>query len=166
MMNARLIDRLPAYCTRGTFSVGPSGHCRVTRHGACRRSHRAVRTVALPPHAHSSAPAAFRGRATAATVNDGGLTAPDVLEHAFEPFFTMKEAGTGTGLGLSMVHDFAEQFDGTATIQSEVGRGTSITIYLPRAERPSVDTGPSTAPAALPSRCALSHPKRSSRSAP
>jgi signal transduction histidine kinase len=66
-----------------------------------------------------------------------GMT-PDVLEHAFEPFFTTKDAGKGTGLGLSMVHDFAVQFGGTATIQSEVGRGTSITIYLPRAERPSV----------------------------
>jgi signal transduction histidine kinase len=77
--------------------------------------------------------------AVAISVTDTGtgMTA-DVLEHAFEPFFTTKEAGTGTGLGLSMVHDFAEQFGGTATIQSEVGRGTSITIYLPRAERPSV----------------------------
>jgi signal transduction histidine kinase len=73
-----------------------------------------------------------------------GMT-PDVLERAFEPFFTTKEAGTGTGLGLSMVHDFAVQFGGTAAIQSEVGRGTSITIYLPRAERPSVRSAISSA---------------------
>ena len=107
------------------------------------------------------------GASIAISVTDTGTgMTPDVLEHAFEPFFTTKEAGTGTGLGLSMVHDFAEQFGGAATIQSEVGSGTSITIYLPRAERSSVDTGPSTAPATLPSGCALSHPKRSSWSVP
>jgi signal transduction histidine kinase len=75
----------------------------------------------------------------AISVTDSGTgMTRDVLEHAFEPLFTTKDAGTGTGLGLSMVSDFAEQFGGTATIQSEVGRGTSVTIYLPRAEHPPV----------------------------
>ena len=83
--------------------------------------------------------AASAGESVAISVTDtgAGMTL-DVLRHAFEPFFTTKEPGSGTGLGLSMVYDFAEQFGGTATIQSEIGRGASITIYLPRAEPPSV----------------------------
>jgi two-component system NtrC family sensor kinase len=61
----------------------------------------------------------------------GGIPA-DVLPHVFEPFFTTKEVGKGTGLGLSQVYGFAKQSGGTATITSAVGRGTVITLYLPR----------------------------------
>jgi two-component system NtrC family sensor kinase len=57
---------------------------------------------------------------------------PDVLARVFEPFFTTKEVGKGTGLGLSQVYGFAKQSGGTATIASAEGRGTAITIYLPR----------------------------------
>ena len=57
---------------------------------------------------------------------------PDVLPHVFEPFFTTKEVGKGTGLGLSQVYGFAKQSGGTATVTSTVGRGTVITLYLPR----------------------------------
>jgi two-component system NtrC family sensor kinase len=52
----------------------------------------------------------------------------------FEPFFTTKEVGKGTGLGLSQVYGFAKQSGGTATITSTVGRGTVITLYLPRTQ--------------------------------
>jgi len=61
----------------------------------------------------------------------GGISA-DILPHVFEPFFTTKEIGKGTGLGLSQVYGFAKQSGGTATITSAVGRGTVITLYLPR----------------------------------
>ncbi|HEV2300543.1 MAG TPA: ATP-binding protein [Stellaceae bacterium] len=57
---------------------------------------------------------------------------PEVRARAFEPFFTTKEPGRGTGLGLSMVYDFARRSGGTATIESEVGRGTRVTVLLPR----------------------------------
>jgi two-component system, NtrC family, sensor kinase len=61
----------------------------------------------------------------------GGIPA-DILPHVFEPFFTTKEVGKGTGLGLSQVYGFAKQSGGTAAINSAVGRGTVITLYLPR----------------------------------
>jgi PAS domain S-box-containing protein len=62
----------------------------------------------------------------------GGMSA-DVLERAFEPFFTTKDIGQGTGLGLSQVYGFAKQSGGAARIESKVGEGTTVRIYLPRA---------------------------------
>ena len=61
-----------------------------------------------------------------------GMT-PDVLGHAFEPFYTTKGVGEGSGLGLSMVYGFSKQSDGHAKIYSEEGHGTAMKIYLPRA---------------------------------
>jgi PAS domain S-box-containing protein len=60
--------------------------------------------------------------------------APDVLPKVFDPFFTTKEVGKGSGLGLSQVHGFAHQSGGTVTINTEVGRGTIVTLYLPKAQ--------------------------------
>jgi len=74
-----------------------------------------------------------RGEFVAIAMRDTGLGIPaDVLPKVFEPFFTTKEVGKGTGLGLSQVYGFAKQAGGTATIASELGRGTEITLYLPR----------------------------------
>jgi len=88
----------------------------------------------------------LRGEFVAIRVADTGVgIPPDVLPHVFEPFFTTKEVGKGTGLGLSQVYGFAKQSGGTATITSAVGRGTVITLYLPRThELPA----PAVAPAA------------------
>ena len=66
------------------------------------------------------------------TVTDTGTgIAPDVFARVFEPFFTTKAAGKGSGLGLSMVYGFAKQSGGHATIASEVGVGTTASLYLP-----------------------------------
>ena len=64
----------------------------------------------------------------------GSGIAPEVLPHVFEPFFTTKDVGKGTGLGLSQVYGFAKQSGGAATVASTVGRGTVITLYLPRTQ--------------------------------
>jgi CheY-like chemotaxis protein len=57
---------------------------------------------------------------------------PEVIEHVFEPFFTTKPLGAGTGLGLPMIYSFARQSGGCVRIDSEVGAGTTVSIYLPR----------------------------------
>ncbi len=68
------------------------------------------------------------------SVGDTGTgIAPDKLEKVMEPFFTTKEPGKGSGLGLSMVYGFAKQSDGAFRLNSDVGVGTTVELWLPRA---------------------------------
>jgi signal transduction histidine kinase/CheY-like chemotaxis protein len=73
------------------------------------------------------------GDYVAIAVTDNGVgMSPEIVARAFEPFFTTKEAGHGTGLGLSQVYGFVKQSGGEVKILSAPGRGTTVTLYLPR----------------------------------
>jgi signal transduction histidine kinase/CheY-like chemotaxis protein/sensor domain CHASE-containing protein len=75
------------------------------------------------------------GDFVAVTLSDTGVgMAPEVVARAFEPYFTTKDIGLGSGLGLSQVYGFAQQSGGAVSIASAIGKGTSITLFLPRAE--------------------------------
>jgi PAS domain S-box-containing protein len=72
------------------------------------------------------------GRYTVISVEDTGVGMPkSVIEKAFDPFFTTKPIGQGTGLGLSMIYGFTQQSGGSVIIESTVGKGSAIRLYLP-----------------------------------
>ena len=91
-----------------------------------------------------------------------GMTA-EVMAQAFDPFFTTKPEGAGTGLGLSMVYGFAKQSGGHVTIDSALGLGTTVTLYLPRTWRPEAVAAPKRRPAPRPRRDHLAGGRRQRR---
>ena len=96
-------------------------------------------TVATPP-AQPGEPAP--GDYVTASVADNGIgMTPEILAKAFEPFFTTKEVGRGSGLGLAQVYGFATQSGGGVRVDTTHGRGTTVTVFVPRA--------PAAAPAAV-----------------
>jgi len=89
--------------------------------------------IIISAHNDSRGGEAGAGGQVAISVQDTGTgIAPDILSKIFDPFFTTKPIGKGTGLGLSQVHGFAHQAGGTVKVASELGKGTRITILLPR----------------------------------
>ncbi len=93
----------------------------------------ATHNVQLDAVAASMIPEAKPGDYVVIAVTDTGTgMTSEVMERAFEPFFTTKDPGQGSGLGLSMVSGFVAQSGGYVEIASELGRGTTVTIYLPR----------------------------------
>lgn len=77
------------------------------------------------------------GRYFKLTVQDDGPGIDaETLSHVFEPFFTTKEPGEGTGIGLAVVQGVVKSLNGTIAVESELGKGTTFTVYLPKAELP------------------------------
>ncbi|WP_299566738.1 hybrid sensor histidine kinase/response regulator [Enterovirga sp.] len=90
-------------------------------------------TVTVETRNEAAADGALRPAFVSVAVTDTGTGMPtEVVRRAFEPFFTTKEPGVGTGLGLEQVYGFAKQSSGDVKIDSEVGIGTRICLFLPR----------------------------------
>ncbi len=86
---------------------------------------------------HSVEAESAPGEYVMVAVTDTGVGMPrEVADRAFEPFFTTKGPGKGSGLGLSMVYGFLKQSGGQVKIESALGTGTTVRLYLPRAEAP------------------------------
>jgi CheY-like chemotaxis protein len=89
--------------------------------------------ASLDDHYKSIHPEVIAGEYVLVAVTDEGDGMPsEVIERAFEPFYTTKEVGKGSGLGLSMVYGFVKQSNGHVAIYSEPGLGTTVRIYLPQ----------------------------------
>ncbi|MFF7710551.1 PAS domain-containing protein [Pseudomonas sp. NPDC007930] len=95
--------------------------------------HLAIRVRAVEQMPAVRTHPAVTGPFVAVAISDTGSGIPaQLLERIFEPFYTTKGVGQGTGLGLSQVFGFAKQSGGEVTVASEVGAGTTFTLYLPR----------------------------------
>ncbi len=107
----------------------------------------AIRTRALevgvPPAPGLPAGLAPGSYATLAVEDQGAGVPSAIRDRIFEPFFSTKPEGRGTGLGLATVYGIATQAGGSVAVVSELGRGSEFTVYLPRREAPSAPPGPS-----------------------
>jgi PAS domain S-box-containing protein len=115
-------------CTNAIHAMGESGTLRVTVDAADVAAERVFAHTTLQP-----------GRYACLAVEDTGAGMDEAtLARLFEPFFTTKEVGKGTGLGLSLVYGIVTDSAGAIDVASAPGRGSRLTIYLPRVESPVV----------------------------
>ena len=118
----QLENALLNLCINARDAMAPNGGCITIETANKWLDDRAARERDLPP-----------GQYVSLCVTDTGTGMPsDIIERAFDPFFTTKPIGRGTGLGLSMVYGFVRQSGGQVRIYSEVGVGTTMSLYLPR----------------------------------
>ncbi|MDQ3025992.1 MAG: ATP-binding protein [Pseudomonadota bacterium] len=118
----RLHQLLMNLCTNAIHAMGETGTLEVTLAKENLAEPRLVRTGEIPP-----------GEYVRLVVTDSGHgIAPEVIDRIFEPFFTTKPAGRGTGLGLALVHSVVVEHHGFIEVASELGRGTSFTVWMPQ----------------------------------
>ncbi len=140
-------DLWPVEIDRGQFENALVNLCLNARDAMPEGGHLLIETTNAELGEDTAIPAGAYVRL--AVTDTGTGIAPETLPHVFDPFFTTKEVGKGTGLGLSMVHGFITQSRGHIGIQSQLGRGTTVTIHLPRAAGLS-DHEPTPEPVVLP----------------
>jgi two-component system cell cycle sensor histidine kinase/response regulator CckA len=102
------------------------------------------------PGGQPECPVRGRGRVVLAVSDTGHGMPPEVMAHLFEPFFTTKSKDRGTGLGLATVYGVVKQAGGTIDVQSEVGRGTTFRVFLPRVAEAADRRGDRPVPDVLP----------------
>jgi PAS domain S-box-containing protein len=119
---SQLENALLNLCINGRDAMAPDGGRLTIETSNKWLDDRAAKDRELPP-----------GQYVALCVTDTGSgMSPEVQGQAFDPFFTTKPLGQGTGLGLSMIHGFVRQSGGQVRIYSEIGKGTTMCLYLPR----------------------------------
>jgi PAS domain S-box-containing protein len=120
----RLHQLLMNLCTNAVQAMGEGGTLELTVSVETLAEVRAVRTGEMPA-----------GDYVCVTVKDSGHgIAPEVIDRIFEPFFTTKPAGRGTGLGLALVHSVVTEHHGVIEVDSELGRGTTFKVWMPRVQ--------------------------------
>ena len=119
---SQLENALLNLCINGRDAMAPGGGRLTIETSNKWLDDRAARARDLPP-----------GQYVSLCVTDTGTgMSPETQAQAFDPFFTTKPLGQGTGLGLSMIHGFVRQSGGQVRIYSEIGKGTTMCLYLPR----------------------------------
>jgi len=118
----RLHQLLMNLCTNAVQAMGEGGKLELAIDHETLEAPKKVRTGEIPA-----------GDYVRITVRDSGHgIAPEVIDRIFEPFFTTKPAGKGTGLGLALVHAVVSEHKGFLEVQSELGRGTTFSVWIPR----------------------------------
>jgi CheY-like chemotaxis protein/anti-sigma regulatory factor (Ser/Thr protein kinase) len=116
-------------CTNAVQAMGDNGTLAITVTTEAFDAAHTVRSGEIPA-----------GEYVRVTVSDSGSgIAPEVIDRIFEPFFTTKPAGRGTGLGLALVHSVVSEHHGFIEVDSQVSRGTTFNVWIPRVQAEAYD---------------------------